>query len=61
MAFIFAALIFLAALVIAYLRIWADMMRPAPTGRSGALRAIIVGAVLAVAVAATHWLPHIGW
>lgn len=61
MAFIFAGLILVASLAIGAIGLMADMMSDAPGQTSGVGGYVIGGIVIAALVAASHWLPHLGW
>lgn len=61
MAFVLAVLVFIGTLAIAALMLFATYM--STTGQAGAspMPVLIGGTLLALAIAASHWLPHIGW
>lgn len=60
-AFIVAGLIVTVTLVVAVIAVWAVSMSDAPGVSSGPGWVLTVGLTAAALVAATHWLPHIGW
>lgn len=60
-AFILAGLVFVGSLAAAFLVGFAEGMASAPVYTDTPLHILIGGSVLAVVIAATHWMPHIGW
>jgi hypothetical protein len=61
MAFVLAGLVLLGSLALAFLIAFAQGMATAPQYDNSPLFITIAGAVSAALIAATHWLPHIGW
>jgi hypothetical protein len=61
-AYIVAGFVFAITCLVCCAIVFANGMAPAPgTNDTPILPAFVVGAVIAVLVAATHFLPHIGW
>ncbi len=60
-AFILAGIVIIATLAIAFLQSFAVYMSTTGTGDSGAGSTLIWGFMLAAIIAASHWMPHIGW
>jgi hypothetical protein len=60
-AFILAGLVFLGALALAFFWAFAQGMATAPVYDNTPWHILIGGSLLALAIGATHWLPHIGW
>lgn len=62
MAFITAFIVALAALALQALVIMAEASKPIPdSGFMGLFWPAVIGFPLAAFIAASHWLPHIGW
>jgi hypothetical protein len=61
MAFIIAAIIAVLSLAIGLLGAFASGMSDAPGQSSGVAPIVTGGLILAALIAASHWLPHIGW
>ena len=60
-AFIVAGFIALGTLAFAALQIFAAGMSDVPGASSGAGVTLGVGLTIAVLIAASHFMPHIGW
>lgn len=60
-AFIVAGLIFIATILLCLLQLFAAGMASSGTHESGAGITFTIGVSVALLVAATHWLPRIGW
>lgn len=61
MSFVFAALVVLATLSIAFLQAYAVYMSTTGTGNSGAGWTLGIGFSVASLLILSHWLPSIGW
>ena len=62
LAFIIAGIVFVGTLVICAFIFFADMMSDAPSEPGiPFLTPFIIGTIIAVLIAASHWLPHLGW
>jgi len=65
MAFIVAGLIAVTTIAVCAVMIFAAGMSDSPSASADvggdALRTFVIGIVIAGLVAASHWLPHIGW
>lgn len=60
-AFILAGIVLAATLVITAIAIVADEMRDAAGERVPVAAIFSCGLVLSATIAASHWVPHIGW
>ena len=61
-AFVLAGAVLAIALCIAGLQFLALASMPAPSMSSiNPVPTVVIGLVLAFLIAASHWLPHIGW
>lgn len=62
-AFILAGIVFVLTIIATVLILFGNMMSDnVADGNSGAFIGVFVtGTVISVVIAATHWLPHIGW
>lgn len=60
-AFILAFLVLVAGWALAFLVAFGEGMATAPHYTSTPLYVGLAGTAVAVVIAATHWLPHIGW
>lgn len=60
-AFIIAGIIVVITILITALRIFAAMMSDTTGNDLNPVPGLLGGLALAALVAATHWLPHIGW
>jgi hypothetical protein len=60
-AFILAGLVFVGAILLAGFVSFAQGMAAAPHYDNTPRSILIGGVVLAALIAASHWLPHIGW
>jgi hypothetical protein len=60
-AFIVAGLIMVGTVLLSLFVGFAESMATAPRYDNSPLVVFAVGTALSVLVAATHWLPHIGW
>ncbi len=61
MAFVFASIVAALSLALGLLGAFATGMSDAPGQTSGVAPYVIVGLVMATLIAASHWLPHLGW
>lgn len=63
MAFAIAGIVFVITLFLCLLQFLAAMNNPlgGNEGLSFMIGTFITGTVIAIAIAASHWLPHIGW
>lgn len=66
MAFIFAILILIVAIIIGLFWGFAESMATAPKYTNTPIYIIVIGVLLSIFVASTHWhwlpnIPHIGW
>jgi hypothetical protein len=60
-AFIVAGVVFVGTLAACGMILLGDAMSPTGTGGMSPWPTFIAGSVLAVLIAASHWLPHFGW
>ena len=60
-AFILAAVVAVGTVLFALLQLFAAGMSDVPNANSGAGVTLVIGLPLAVLIAATHYMPHIGW
>ena len=62
-AFILAGIVFVGTLVLSALMLFAAGMSDNPTASANVpvLSTFITGAIIAVLIAASHWLPHLAW
>jgi hypothetical protein len=62
-AFIIAGVVFVLTLVACVIILWGASMKPAPSAddTAPAKATFIGGTALSLLIAASHWLPHIGW
>lgn len=61
MAFVVGAVIFLVTAVFCVASAMGNMMSDNPDASLPVATPLVIGTVAAVLVAATHWLPPIGW
>jgi len=61
MSFILAGVVVAGTLGFAALQAFAAGMSDAPGVSSGAGTTLSIGLPIAALIAASHWLPHIGW
>lgn len=60
-AFIVAGIVAFLTLALAALQVFAAGMSDVPGASSGAGVTLGIGFFIAALIAASHWLPHIGW
>lgn len=62
-AFIIAGIVALVTLVISALMLFAAGMSDSPSAAANVpvTSTFITGMIIAALIAATHWMPHIGW
>ncbi len=61
MALILAAIVFIATVALSAVIVFADGMSDSPGTSISPWPTLIGGSLIAVGLAASHWLPHIGW
>jgi hypothetical protein len=63
LAFIFAGIVFVGTLVVCAIMLFAAGMSSAPSasGEVPVVSTFITGTIIAVLIAASHWLPHLSW
>lgn len=61
MAFILAGIIVVGTVALCLLILFADSMSDSPTTSVSPTPVAVVGFILAAILAASHWMPHIGW
>lgn len=63
MSFIFAGIVFVGTLLACVLQLFAAGMSDAPSvdGMPNVTGTLVTGTIIALLIAASHWLPHIGW
>lgn len=61
MAFVVAGIIAALSLALGFIGALATSMSDAPGETSGVAPIVVCGLILAALVAASHWMPHIGW
>jgi hypothetical protein len=61
MALVLAAIIFVITLVLAAIVLAGDGMSDSPTTSVSPWPVLVGGSLIALAIAASHWMPHVGW
>lgn len=63
LAFILAGLVFIGTLVVCAFMLFAAGMSDSPSAAANVpvTSTFVIGTIIAALIAASHWLPHIGW
>lgn len=63
MAFVLAGIVFVVTLLISSVLLFASGMSDSPSASADVpvLSTFITGTIIAILIAASHWLPHFGW
>lgn len=63
MSFIFAGIVFVGTCVACFIMVLAASMSDSPEAAANVpvRSTAVTGTIIALLIAASHWLPHIGW